>query len=253
LRQAGLLIALLTVASSAAAAPEVSITATYEAQLLIKVADLRTDQVVTAAGFRAGARLTSIGALGVIRPAAVLVQSNGAMSGFDPRPGVYQQTEKDGQKHRVVRFAAPTPVDPLTGFLRSALQAETGSPCTGLVAVWDGRQRYDLVLSPLSGGRSKFNLIHPMACRLAFRPIAGFSHGPTKANPFLRGDPTVSFAYEPRAHVWVLTDIAVPTIMGAGHVSLTALHVNGARPDFIKPSLPPERPQIRPAKNKRAS
>src|ERR1700742_1924139 len=134
MRRAALLIAMMSMAAAvpaARAANQVSITATYEAHLLVKVADLRTDQVVTPTGFRLGARLTSIGALGVIKPTTVLVQSNGGMSGGAVAPGVYQQTEKNGAKHRVVRYTAPTPIDPLAGLLRAALQPGNGQPCIG--------------------------------------------------------------------------------------------------------------------------
>jgi hypothetical protein len=250
LRPAALMIAVWSAAGMAHGAEQVSITSTYEAHLLIKVADLRTDQVVMGSAFRAGARMTSIGALGVLKPTTVLVQSNGAMAGADPRPGVYQQIEKNGQKHRVVRYSAPTPVDPLTGLLRAALQTAGASPCVGLMPVWDGHQRYDLTLSPLGVGLAKFNLVHPLACRLGFHPISGFGHGGTKPSPFLRGDPTASFAYEPRANVWVLTDIAVPTMLGAGHISLTSLHVDGARPSFSKSAAPTKKAAPKPLRKR---
>ncbi len=241
------LLATLTVAGPALATPELSVTATYEARmLLLKLADLRTDQVVRQGDFQAGARVGVIGAFGVIKPSSILVQSNGSTAGGQVAPGVYIQTER--KKRRMVRFG-PGPTDPLTGLLRAALQPGGGSPCIGVAPIYDGRQRYDLILSPagggaLSGAQRNLGLQRTVACRMGFRPISGFSKGPPKPNPFLRGDPVVTFAYAPKGDVWVMTDVAVPTIVGAGHVSLTALRIDGARPAFtpLQPRGAPRRP-----------
>jgi len=237
------LFAAMAASSAVSAAPSLSITAVYEARLVIKVADLRTDQVATADGYKVGARLTTIGALGVIKPQAILAQAGGGVADGAPAPSVYAQTEKN--KRRVTRYAAgagPRSVaDPLTQLLRAALQPGDGSPCVGAVPVYDGRQRYDLTLSPAGGGSltgppAHFGLIHPLACRLGFHPISGFSGGPPKKNPFVRADPVATFAFEPRAGVWVMIDVAVPTLVGTGHIALTAVHIDGAKPVFGKPA-----------------
>jgi hypothetical protein len=80
---------------------------------------------------------------------------------------------------------------------------------------------------------------------MGFRPISGFSGGPPKANPFLRGEPVATFGYEPRARVWVMSDVAIPTAAGTAHISLTSLHIDGARPDFAKASTPRTAPSKR--------
>jgi len=244
-----------TASGAAQAAPSLSITAVYEARLVIKVADLRTDQVAMADGYKAGARLTTIGALGVIKPQSILAQANGGVADGAPAPSVYAQTEKN--KRRVTRYAAgggPRSVaDPLTQLLRAALQPGGGSPCVGTVPVYDGRQRYDLTLSPAGGGiltgpPAHFGLTHPLACRLGFHPISGFSGGPPKKNPFVRADPLATFAFEPRAGVWVLTDVAVPTLVGTGHIALTSVHIDGMRPALTGPAPaapPPRKPRRR--------
>ncbi len=248
-------LAALAASGAAQAAPSLSITAVYEARLLIKVADLRTDQVVSPDGYKAGARLTTLGALGVIKPSSILAQADGGAADGAPAPVIYLQTEKT--KRRTTRYAAgggPRSVaDPLTQLLRAALQPGGGSPCVGAVPVYDGRQRYDLTLSPagagvLTGPPAHFGLTRPLACRLGFHPISGFSGGPPKKNPFVRADPFATFAFEPRANVWVMTDVAVPTLVGTGHIALTSVHIDGVKPVFGKPAPaapPPRRPRRR--------
>lgn len=243
-RRALIAVLALAAAGSAQAGGRVSITATYEARLLIKVADLRTDQVVSGDSYELGARLTTPGALGVLKPSTLLVQANGAMAGGTPAPEVFIQTEKNGQKRRVTRYAGG-PADPLSRLLRATLQSADASPCIGTVAIYDGRQRYDLTLTPDGAGQGKFTLVRPTRCRMGFRPISGFSGGPPKANPFLRGDPVATFGYEPRAKVWVMSDVALPTAAGTGHIGLTSLHIDGARPDFAKASTPRTAPSKR--------
>jgi hypothetical protein len=241
------------VAAGAAHTQSLNVTATYEAKLLLKVADLRTDQVVGPAGYKAGARLTTIGALGVIKPSVLLDQADGRMAGPAPMPVRFIQTEKNGTKHRNVAYAggsgARSLADPLTQLLRAALQPGGGSPCVGAVPVYDGRQRYDLTLAAagggtLSGPAGGFGLTRPLNCRVSFHPISGFSAGPSRPNPFLRGDPVMTFAYAPKADVWVMTDVSVPTMVGTGHIALTSLHLDGARP-------PPGPAPKAPAKSRR--
>jgi hypothetical protein len=232
-------LALALTAGSAVAAPQLSVTATYEARLLIKVADMRTDQVITPDSYRAGARLTTISALGVIKSTSLLVQADGTVAGGSPTPQIYLQTEKN--KRRVVRFATPNPADPLTQLLRAALRPGNGSPCIGTAPIWDGHQRYDLTFTPSGGGSAPFGLQRATTCRLAFHPISGFSSKQEQKSPFLRGDATITFGYEPRAQLWVMTDVAMPTVVGTGHIALTSLQAIGVRPAFALPAASPIR------------
>jgi hypothetical protein len=242
-------------AVAAPAARAMSVTAFYQAHLVIDVADLRADQVVTPTGFKAGARLTTIGALGVIKSQSILAQSDGGVAYGAPAPAVYIQTQRN--KRRVIHYTpggGPRSLaDPLTQVLRAALQPGGGTPCIGATPVFDGRQRYDLTLAPagagsLEGAAAHMGFVRPLACRMGFHPISGFSGGPPKKNPFVRADPVATFAFEPHAGVWVMTDIAVPTLVGTGHIALTGLHIDGARPVFAAP--PPPAPPAKTAKKK---
>jgi hypothetical protein len=241
-------VACLAAGLAVSAAPDaraMSVTALYQAHLVIDVADLRADQVITATGFKAGARLTTLGALGVLKPQSILAQADGGVAHGAPAPAVYIQTQRN--KRRVIHFTpggGPRSLaDPLTQVLRAALQPGAASPCLGAVPVFDGRQRYDLVLSPaggaaLEGAAAHMGFTRSVACRMGFHPIAGFSGGAPKKNPFVRADPVATFAFEPHAGVWVLADVAVPTLVGSGHISLTSLHIDGARPAFTAPPAP---------------
>ncbi len=255
MRPALALIAVLAAGPAMAAPPppQLSVTAVYEARmLLLKVADLRTDQVVRPADFQSGARLSTIGALGVLKPSTVLVQANGSTAGGVVAPGIFIQTEKN--RRRVTRYSGGPP-DPLTQLLRAALQPGGGSPCIGTTPINDGRQRYDLTLSPAGGGQLSgpqrgFGLQRTVACRMGFHPISGFGKGPPKPNPFLRGDPVATFAYAPKGDVWVMSDVAIPTMLGSGHISLTGLRIDGARPVFARPP-PPPKPARKPVRRRR--
>jgi hypothetical protein len=243
---------------AARAAPSISISATYEARLLIKVADLHEEETVSAQGFHASARLTTIGALGVIKSSSLTADASGGVADSAPAPAPVSYVQIEKNKRRDTHFApggGPRSVaDPLTQLLRAALQPAAGSPCLGTVPVYDGRQRYDLTLSPAGGGTlsgppAHFGLTHPVACRLGFRPISGFSAGAARKNPFVRSDPVATFAYEPRAKVWLMTDIAVPTLVGTGHIALTAVHINGVRPDLSATAAAPP-PKVKPRRKR---
>lgn len=233
----------------------VNVTATYEARMLVKFADLRTDTVVDGPAYRLGARLTTIGALGVIKSNTLLIQADGVGRDGAPIPVVYVQTEKG--KRRVTRFNGGAGwrslADPLTQLMRAELQPGGGTPCVGDVPVYDGRQRYDLRLTPAGGGQltgaaAGLGLQRPVRCRFGFRAISGFGGSSRGGGAFMQGDPVATFAYHPQAQVWVLTEIAIPTVVGTGRIALTGAHVSGVKPAF--PSSPPEH-VIRPAKRRR--
>ncbi len=222
--------------SGPAPAASLSITARYEGRLVAKLMDVRTDQIVEGRSFRIGARLHTAGALGVLKSANFLAQAQGPMLHGAPAPSEF--VSDDGKRRRVVRFHNVSPRsagDPLTQLLRVALAPEGASPCLGALRVEDGRQTYDLILSPagagnLSGAQTGFGLSHAVRCGMGFHPVAGFKPGASLRNPFMNGEVTTTFARLATADVWVLSDIAVGTVLGEGHIALTGLQITGARP-----------------------
>lgn len=227
------------------AAAGVNVIATYEARMLIRIGELRTDTVVDGPTYRLGARLTTIGALGVIKPNTLLIQADGVGRGGAPMPVAYTQTEKG--KRRVTHFNGGSGwaslADPLTQLMRAELQTGGAMPCVGDVPVYDGRQRYDLHLTPagdgqLRGAAAGLGLQRPVSCRFGFRAISGFGGSSKGGAPFMRGDPVATFGFHPAAQVWVLADIAIPTVVGTGHIALTSARVAGVRPAFpVSPTM----------------
>ena len=219
-----------------------SVTALYEGRLLVKVLDLRTDQIVEPGGFRLGGRVHTAGAIGAIKAATFLAQAEGPMAGGAPVPSEF--ISNDGKRRRAVRFhhvSLRSPADPLTQLLRMALVPANASPCLGALRVEDGRQTYDLIATPggageLNGAQKALALMTPVRCRLGFRPIAGFKPGASLRNSFMTGELFATFARTPRADIWVLSDLAIGTVLGQGHIGLTGLAISGARPAVPSPT-----------------
>ena len=228
-------------APSAPVKPALSITALYEGRLIVKVLDVRTDQIIEPGDFRLGARVHTAGAIGAIKAATFLAQAEGPMVGGAPTPSEF--ISNDGKRRRVVRFhnvSPRSPADPLTQLLRLALTPANASPCLGALRVEDGRQTYDLIASPggggeLTGPQKALGLMGSVRCRLGFRPIAGFKPGAALRNPFMTGELFATFARTPRADLWVLSDLSIGTVLGQGHIALTGLTVGGARPKTATP------------------
>lgn len=233
---------ILCVAAVAAAAPSalaappaaapLSLTLHYEGRLHVKVLEARSDHVVERTGFRAGARVKSAGALGFIKPYSILAQSTGAVAAG--RPLARRFTQAEGRKRRAVAFPQKDgSADPLTQILGLMLTPATGNPCRGRLAFFDGKQRYDLTFAPAGGGRllrsqQGLKLGPAVRCRLTFRPIRGLG-GSQRKSPVLTGEAFATFARAPAADVWVLTDVAIGTVVGQAHVSLTGLSTRGSR------------------------
>lgn len=237
--------AALVAVSAGPSAAALTVTAIYQARLLVKLADLRTDQIIGPAGYRAGARLVTVGALGLIKPSALLDQAEGGALNDRLTPRVFVQVEKNGAKRRTVRFGRGDPaIDPLTLMVRATLQPVALGPCLGTVTVYDGRQRYELSLTPTGTASIQpspaFGLERATACRIGFRPLTGFGR-PSKRPALLRAAPVATYAWRRGAAAWVLTDVTFPTILGDGHVALTGLSVTGARPSAAPMPAPPRR------------
>ena len=235
----------------ASAAPQLVVTAFYTGRLYAKVLDLRTDVVVEPQAYRAGARLQSSGAVAFFKPYNLLLQAHGARVGDLPQPAEYLQVA--GRKRRLTRFRGGPggAADPLSQFVRLVLTGAGRSPCAGPLLFDDGRQRYMLTLSPagagaLGGDQARLGLTAPATCRVAFRPLAGFK-GAGKKSPVVSDTPTATFGWVPAAHVWVLSDLALGTLIGTAHVELTGLTVRGVRPAYTPPApaAAPVRPQTR--------
>jgi hypothetical protein len=219
--------------ADAATATDRTLTMTlfYEGVLFIKVLQVRSDYVLTPSHYRAGARVETSGAVAAVKRFRLSATAQGGISGARLAPQEFTST--DGRKRRVVRFADPKMrgvADPLTRMLQIGLS--TGAtPCVGREAFYDGKQRYDLIFSPLRVGSltpqiQRLGLNRPVTCALAFRPVSGLGKGPGGS---LRGPSTATFAWSPRARLWVLTGMSIGTVLGAGRIDLTNIQVSATR------------------------
>jgi hypothetical protein len=228
-------------AAARAAAPPataLSIGAVYQGTLLIRLLDLRMHSGVAGQHFKIDAHTTSSGAVSYIRKFDI---DAGAYGGIDrglPVPTAYVQRGIEGQKHtgRTLVWKRPPPApDPLTQVLRLSLTPLSATPCIGVLPIFDGKQRYDLVLTAdgpgvLDGAQQGLGLSQAVRCRMTFRPISGFrSRGQDGLNKVTRGDIQATFAKANAAGLWIVTDVSVDTLVGAAHLRLAGLSIQGGR------------------------
>ena len=218
-------------------APSLSVGAIYQGTLLIKLLDLRMHSGVAGQHFKIDAHTTSSGAVSFIRKFDIDAGAYGGIVRGLPVPAAYVQRGLEGQKHtgRTLVWKSPPPApDPLTQVLRLNLTT-AASPCPAVLPIFDGKQRYDLVLTPagagaLDGAQRGFGLTQAVQCRMGFRPISGFrtssQDGPHK---FTRGDIHATFARASPSGLWIATDVSVDTLVGPAHLRLTGLSIQGGR------------------------
>jgi Protein of unknown function (DUF3108) len=205
---------------------------------------------------------------GLLYKASGTTTSTGKMTKMGPEPSRFTVSFKGGDKKEVrrLRFAdgavskvSITPrkklnprhvpvteeqlanvLDPLTAaFLSARSNGQRGDldVCHQTVPVFDGRQRYDIVLTPkrIDGvTKGPADLSGPVAvCKVKFMPIGGYRPD----------NPGIKFMTEneqievwlvslPRTPLYVPYQIFVPTAWGRGSVTLTDIKIspNGWRP-----------------------
>lgn len=119
-------------------------------------------------------------------------------------------------------------LDPLTAIL-ALTKGTTGNPCQRRIAVYDGKARFDLLLSP----RGQVQLAEKKpsgqpgtgyVCRVKYVPIAG--HKVDQETRFMAGSDGIEVILRPipSANVFVPYKITIPT--GAGPATLTSRTVS---------------------------
>lgn len=159
-----------------------------------------------------------------------VLTARGALTGDGTRPATYER--KGGKRGRVVQVAftgadvvtTATPalgsmgnppatraqkleaVDDLSAFVAMAFEGGA-QPCTRTVKVFDGRQRYDLAMTPNGAIRVDTRGFRGQAqrCSVAYRPVAGFTDPVRSSGP-------MTFVFAPIApNVWAPTQIETKT------------------------------------------
>jgi hypothetical protein len=119
-------------------------------------------------------------------------------------------------------------LDPMSALLAMS-KGTTGNPCARRIPIYDGRARYDLVLSPkgtvqLSEQRPSGQPITGYVCRVKYVPIAG--HKPDEESGAMAKSNDIEIVLRPipSANVFVPYRITVPTM--AGNAVLKAKRVD---------------------------
>jgi hypothetical protein len=176
----------------------------YAAGFPVVAFDFRLDE--SGAGYVVGGQIRAVGLLGLFYGFAMQAESEGAIAVADLRPRLHEHRLRSRGRDRRARldFAGdgtvtaalvpleesgrpkPTPqqtlhtVDPLTAILDIGHTVARVGRCAGSVAVFDGRRRYDLVLTDDGSERWAASPAYAYAgevrrCLVAAVKIAGFS------------------------------------------------------------------------------
>ena len=119
-------------------------------------------------------------------------------------------------------------LDPLTAILAIS-HGSTGNPCARRIPIYDGTQRFDLVLSPkgqvaLEDRKSTGQPTFGYVCRVRYIPIAGYKPDESTKYMAQNNDIEIILRPLPNANIFVPYKITIPTI--AGPATLVARKVN---------------------------
>jgi hypothetical protein len=176
----------------------------YAAGFPVASFDFRLDE--NGAGYAVGGQIRAVGLLGLFYSFAMQAESQGAIAVADVQPLFHEHSlrSRGRDRHARLDFAGdgtvtaalvppedsgrPKPtaqqlrhtMDPLAAILAIGHEVTQAGRCGGTVAVFDGRRRYDLVLT--DDGRERFEASPAFAyagdvrrCQVAVVKIAGFS------------------------------------------------------------------------------
>ena len=119
-------------------------------------------------------------------------------------------------------------LDPLSAVL--AISAGTsGNPCNRRIPIYDGTQRFDLVLSPkgqvaLEDRKPSGQPTSGYVCRVRYIPIAGYRPDDSTKYMAHNNDIEIVLRPLPNANIFIPYKVTIPTI--AGPATITARRVN---------------------------
>jgi hypothetical protein len=128
-------------------------------------------------------------------------------------------------------------IDPLSAIV--AVSRPVADPCGRKLAVFDGKQRFDLSLIParreaVSAGRDGA-AVEGLVCRIKYTPIAGYrANADTRALAETAGI-EVTFRPIPEAGLWAPYRVAIPTM--AGTVTLETTRYDVSAPGLAEIAL----------------
>lgn len=119
-------------------------------------------------------------------------------------------------------------LDPLSAILALS-RGTSGNPCTRRIPIYDGTQRFDLLLSPkgqasLQDSNQSGQPTAGYVCRVRYIPIAGYK--PDESTRYLAHNNDIEIVLRPlpNANIFVPYSVTVPTM--AGNATLIARRVN---------------------------
>ena len=115
-------------------------------------------------------------------------------------------------------------LDPLSGVMALSL-GNIDRPCDQKLAIFDGKQRFDLIFTPTGRTEGKG---HDQVCNVRLIPISGHKPG-QGSDSVISGNIEVTLRPIPKAHILIPSRVTVPTIIGAA--VLTSDDVEITMPD----------------------
>jgi hypothetical protein len=119
-------------------------------------------------------------------------------------------------------------VDPMSALLMLT-KADGRPPCDRRVPIFDGNQRYDIVLTPKSprGGASRENVV---TCRIRYAPIAGHRNNEDTRSYAANGEAEIVLARVKGSDMMVPYAVTIPTQWGTGSMVAEKIEVDTGKP-----------------------
>jgi Protein of unknown function (DUF3108) len=121
-------------------------------------------------------------------------------------------------------------LDPLTAILAMTRVKGDASPCNRRLAIFDGKQRFDLVLSP--GGTARVPEIRPSGqpvmgpvCKVRYVPVAGFKDNEDSRRMANQTGMQIAFRPVPSANLVVPYQVILPTQAGTATITLQRMDI----------------------------
>ena len=256
-----LMLAIPSQAQTPAAGPgELTLSLAYDGKLYVRILSVELEQTAGKRDFQSKMRVMAQGPLAVFKKLDVRASSHGSVDRGAPRPDEFNYTSKSGKKERtltadwtgrdVETSASPAfasmgdppatrnqrleSADPLTQLMRLALAEQ---PCSGSARIYDGKQRYNLNLTPLGAGKldadqKAMGLERPIRCQAKYERVAGFKLNKTadERDAVSLRDMTIGFARVGVGGPWVISNLTIDTGLGPAQLRLARMKVSGGSP-----------------------
>lgn len=128
-------------------------------------------------------------------------------------------------------------LDPLSAVL-ALTRAGAGDPCRQRLPVFDGKQRFDLVMSPM--GERQLVEKRPsgqpgtlIICQMRYQPIAGYKRGAETEDLARTMKIEIALRPVPSANLMVPHEIKIPTLVGSAVLSLDRMEIMTSNSDQI--------------------